>query len=317
VGAPRFLARIALASLLVGAAPARAAFDGLVTAGPAPATTFNAEAADAICLLVEAAATGNGVPIAFFSRLIRQESSFRPQAEGPMTRFGVRAQGIAQFMPGTAAERGLVDPFDPVQALPRAAEFLRDLKGAFGNWGLAAAAYNAGPRRIEGVIGGESALPAETAAYVFAITGHTVQDWIAARQRGAELAMADDANCTQVRASLRSPAPTAFLAALEKRVEAGLAKPWGVQLSAGFSRVRALAAYGRAERRFSTILAGRDPMILRTVLRSRGTRGFYQVRAGTNSRGEAEALCNTLRKAGGACLVLASYRRPAGRATRG
>ena len=308
-------ARLALAGFLAGAAPAEAAFEGLVTAGPAPASV-SAEAADAICLLVEAAAIGNGLPITFFSRLIGQESSFRPQVEGPMTRFGVRAQGIAQFMPGTAAERGLADPFDPVQALPRAAEFLRDLKGTFGNWGLAAAAYNAGPRRIEGVINGDGFLPAETAAYVFAITGHTVQDWIAARRNGTDLAMRNDSNCAQVRASLQTSGRSAFLTALERRVVAGLAKPWGVQLSAGFSRAGALAAYGRAERRFSGILAGRDPMILRTVLRSRGTRGFYQVRAGTNSRGEAEALCNTLRQAGGACLVLASYRKPAGRAKR-
>ncbi|WP_293855857.1 transglycosylase SLT domain-containing protein [uncultured Alsobacter sp.] len=316
MGVARLAQRLALAVLLCASAPARAAFEGLVTAGPAPVQASDA-AADAICLLVEAAAVGNGLPITFFSRLIGQESSFRPQAQGPMTRFGVRAQGIAQFMPGTAAERGLTDPFDPVQALPRAAEFLRDLKAAFGNWGLAAAAYNAGPRRIEGVIGGDAFLPAETAAYVFEITGHTVQDWIAARKAGTDLPMPNDSSCAQVRASLRAPGASPFLTALERRVEAGLAKPWGVQLSAGFSRARALAAYGRAERQFSGILAGRDPMILRTVLRSRGTRGFYQVRAGTSSRAEAEALCNSLRKAGGACLVLASSRKPAGRAKRG
>ena len=57
----------------------------------------------------------------------------------------VGAQGIAQFMPGTASERGLFDPFDPVSALPKAAEFLEELHHTFGNLGLAAAAYNAGP----------------------------------------------------------------------------------------------------------------------------------------------------------------------------
>jgi len=48
-----------------------------------------------------------------------------------VTRSGQRAQGIAQFMPTTAAERRLDDPFDPVQALPKSAEFLHDLWNQF------------------------------------------------------------------------------------------------------------------------------------------------------------------------------------------
>ena len=52
-------------------------------------------------------------------------------------------------MPGTANERGLLDPFNPVQALPKSAEFLSELRDQFGNLGLAAAAYNAGPRRVQ------------------------------------------------------------------------------------------------------------------------------------------------------------------------
>ena len=64
----------------------------------------------------------------FFARVIWQESRFRADAVGPLTRSGRRAQGIAQFMPGTAAERRLLDPFDPVQALPKSAEFLKELR---------------------------------------------------------------------------------------------------------------------------------------------------------------------------------------------
>ena len=45
------------------------------------------------------------------------------------------AQGIAQFMPGTARERGLADPFDPEQAIPKAAEFIAHLSEQFGNLG--------------------------------------------------------------------------------------------------------------------------------------------------------------------------------------
>jgi hypothetical protein len=304
----RAFAAAVLAALLLTGQPARAAMEGDALPGLGMQRTVKAPVADTICLLVEAAAVANGLPIAFFARLINQESSFRPHVEGPMTRYGVRAQGIAQFMPGTAAERGLLDPFDPVQALPRSAEFLKALAERFGNLGLAAAAYNAGPGRIEGVLRGMAGVPAETRDYVAIITGHTIEDWIAARRDGAVLVPPHGGTCSDVRAGLAAPGRSAFLAALEKRVEEGVAKPWGVQLSAGFVRARALASYAGAERRFAGILAGRDPMILRTVLRSRGTRAFYQVRAGADSRAEAETLCQRLRKAGGACLVLGTLR---------
>src|SRR5437773_2776804 len=78
------------------------------------------------------------------SRLPWQESRFNPSS---VSHAG--AQGIAQFMPGTARLVGLANPFDPIQALPKSAALLRDLRAQFGNLGLAAAAYNAGPKRIE------------------------------------------------------------------------------------------------------------------------------------------------------------------------
>jgi soluble lytic murein transglycosylase-like protein len=89
----------------------------------------------AICHLVEAAAAANRLPLEFFARVIWQESRFRSDAIGPVTRSGKRAQGIAQFMPMTAAERLLRDPFDPAEALPKSAEFLRELHEQFGNFG--------------------------------------------------------------------------------------------------------------------------------------------------------------------------------------
>ena len=104
---------------------------------------------ESICLIVEAAARDANLPLEFFARVIWQESRFQADAVGPMTRSGEHAQGIAQFMPGTASERGLLNPFNPVQALPKSAEFLSELRSQFGNLGLAAAAYNAGPRRVQ------------------------------------------------------------------------------------------------------------------------------------------------------------------------
>lgn len=82
------------------------------------------------------------------------------------------------------------------------------------------------------------------------------------------------------------------------------AKPWGVQLSAGFSRERALSAYAGLAHRYAAALAGHDPSLLSTTLRSRGTRAFYQVRLGADTRAGADGLCASVRQAGGACMVL-------------
>src|SRR5258708_14026323 len=112
--------------------------------------------------MTEPAAKANELRLEFFPRVIWQESRFQADAVGPVTRSGQRAQGIAQFMPGTANERRLLDPFDPVQALPKSAEFLSELRHQFGNLGLAAAAYNAGPRRVQEWPAGPGPLPHET-----------------------------------------------------------------------------------------------------------------------------------------------------------
>ena len=58
------------------------------------------------------------------------------------------ALGIAQFIPETAVEYGLMNPFEPIHALFAAGKLLRKLNDRFGNLGLAAAAYNAGPQRV-------------------------------------------------------------------------------------------------------------------------------------------------------------------------
>ncbi|WP_443189734.1 lytic transglycosylase domain-containing protein [Methylobacterium sp. Leaf99] len=122
--------------------------------------------------LAEAAASRYGVGIDFFKRLIRQESGYNPNA---VSRAG--AQGIAQFMPGTAAMMGLDDPFDPAKALPKSAELLAALHRRFGNQGLAAAAYNAGEGRVRAWLSGQSGLPLETRNYVRAITGRDAHEW--------------------------------------------------------------------------------------------------------------------------------------------
>jgi hypothetical protein len=164
---------------------------------------------NSICPLIEAAATANGLPVEFFARLIWQESRFKPDEIGPLTRNGQRAQGIAQFMPGTAAERQLLEPFNPMEALPKSGEFLVELRAEFGNLGLAAAAYNAGPQRVHDFLAGVHDLPMETRNYVRSITGRSVEDWAilakvaaTAGQSGAALATQSPIDCRDLMASL-------------------------------------------------------------------------------------------------------------------
>lgn len=258
---------------------------------------------EAMCLMIESAARANDLPLEFFARVIWQESRFQADAVGPVTRNGQRAQGIAQFMPGTANERGLLDPFNPVQALPKSAEFLSELRNQFGNLGLAAAAYNAGPRRIQDWLAGSGYMPQETRNYVSAITGSSVDDWVAAGRNGKMPARAPTTSCRELMALLKR-APNPFVAGLEQHITLSAAKVWGVQLAAGFSRDKALAMYARAMKRLSTVIGDQDPSLLSSRLRTRGSATFYQVRIGADTRPEADGLCSRIRKAGGACFVL-------------
>jgi soluble lytic murein transglycosylase-like protein len=97
-------------------------------------TTAQPLTADEICRALEQSAAENALPVEFFARVIWQESRFDAQAVSPKG-----PQGIAQFMPRTASWHGLVDPFDPIEALRHSAAYLHELLGRFGNLGLAAA----------------------------------------------------------------------------------------------------------------------------------------------------------------------------------
>ncbi len=99
------------------------------------------------------------VSAALISAQIMAESGFNPNAVSP-----AGAQGIAQFMPATAASYGLDDPFDPAAAIDAQAHMMSDLLRQFGSIPLALAAYNAGP----GAVAACDCIPPypETQAYV-------------------------------------------------------------------------------------------------------------------------------------------------------
>ena len=252
---------------------------------------------ETICGLIEAAATDHRIPVDYLTRLIWRESSFRPGAVSPKG-----ARGIAQFMPATAARRRLADPFDPVEAIPASARYLHDLAGRFGNLGLAAAAYNAGERRVDDWLDGGPALPSETRGYVIAVTGRSAEDWSSPNQNvlvgpppGPEL------GCLKLAASLARPG--AGTEAVE-RFEQGTWAPWGVLVAGNFSLSRAMASYGAVKTRHAAILAPDPPLVVRVVDRSRGRAPIFQIRVQANSREEAARLCGSLHAAGAACLIV-------------
>ena len=104
------------------------------------------------------------VSAALLAAQLYAESGFNPFAVSP-----AGAQGIAQFMPGTAQALGLRNPFDPAEAIEAQARLMRDLMRRFASVPLALAAYNAGPAPVARCM----CVPAfsETRAYVAKVLG--------------------------------------------------------------------------------------------------------------------------------------------------
>jgi hypothetical protein len=95
--------------------------------------------------LIKQAADAANVSAAFVDAIAWVESRYNPAAISSKG-----AQGMMQFMPSTARDMGLKDPFDPTQAVPAAARYLKSLLDRYnGDYELAAAAYNAGPNNVD------------------------------------------------------------------------------------------------------------------------------------------------------------------------
>ncbi len=174
-----------------------------------------------LCSAMVSVARANGLPTPFFANLIWQESGFNAKVVSP-----AGAQGIAQFMPETAKEYGLVNPFDPIHSLHAAGKFLNRLVAQFGNLGLAAAAYNAGPGRVSDYVARRRGLPEETRNYVVRITGKTADKWTSKKfvQAPEAKVMPAKAPCVEV---AQEVAAQVRVAQLEKLAESQAAKQNG------------------------------------------------------------------------------------------
>ena len=245
------------------------------------------------CRLIDRVARANAIPGDYIARLISIESGFSPIAVSPKG-----AQGIAQFMPETARLRGLADPFDPGSALKAAIEYLSELRHRFGNLGLAAAAYNAGEKRVKGLLAGMSSLPLETRNYVFAIMGRQIEDWLGIDHPTAPFPAQDSIDfirsCSQrVRNQLR-------VAALPP---ASAVFPWGVQIFESFSRNQVVNIFLALQERLPGIFGTSPPMVIASRNYSLGTALRQRAYIGAASRAEADSKCSALQQKGIACLV--------------
>lgn len=247
-----------------------------------------------ICRALDSLSREYDLPRATFTRLIWTESRFDAGAVSP-----AGAQGIAQFMPGTASDQGLGDPFDPLQALPASAALLSQLRERLGNFGLAAMAYNAGEGRVRRWLAGRSRLPFETQDYVAAITG---QGPDAFRKASARVV---DFSLTEGKPYLEACQALPIRKTRARRV-AGLGEapfqPWGVQVAGSFSQNRAMRSWTRLRGKLRLAIGEAKPRLYRQRT-PRGVRSKWAVRLGTPTRGEANTVCNRIRKAGGFCVV--------------
>jgi Transglycosylase SLT domain/SPOR domain len=298
---PLFISALVLASAQANAqAGATPPAEGLQQSAQVPASGGSQppSAVGDVCRTLEQAALENALPVDFFVRVIWQESRFEPRAVSPKG-----AAGIAQFMPRTADWRGLSNPFDVIAALKASASYLRDLRNRFGNLGLAAAAYNAGPQRVQDWLLARGGLPTETRRYVLIVTGHSAEEWSGGTTQ-ADLALPEPVPCLDVAKSLHRPPAAKLVLGEQKRpaISSPESKPgWGVQLVGSSSQTAVMASFQQLQREYKSLLEGRQPFVIQSKV---GTSGFwYRVRVTTERRSEAEKLCSGLRAAGGSCLV--------------
>jgi hypothetical protein len=264
-------------------------------AAPSGQQTSSAQlpTADDVCSTLEQAAAENALPVEFFARVIWQESRFNASAVSAKG-----AGGIAQFMPRTADWHGLTDLFNPIEALRHSAGYLRELLDRFGNLGLAAAAYNAGPGRVSAWLAGHRSLPSETRNYVAIVTGWTADEWASpSPPQNAETTIPQGVPCTRLANLILAPKQEA------QQIAAYIPR-WGVRLAAHLSESKAWAIYRERQKRFASLIGDREPIVLHKPLPGMGRAKRYIITIADDNRGPLDKLCEKLIATGTTCDVL-------------
>ena len=158
-----------------------------------------------------------------------------------------------------------------------------------------------GPGGVSRWLAGQAELPQETLDYVLAITGHEAAAWRA--KLAPALREDKDFDCAHY----------ALIAAREPELRAAGGgggggpppKPWAVILLGNPKRDKVMVEYSQVRGRFSGILGGIEPRVVRKRISGLEI-ARYIVQIERQSRGEADALCSRLLRAGGTCFVLAN-----------
>lgn len=258
---------------------------------PARAEATGSSLVARVCNLIALHADQNGLPRDFLARLLWTESRFNPNAVSPKG-----AEGIAQFMPGTAALRALADPFDIHQAIPASAAYLAELEQRFGNLGLAAAAYNAGEGRVSRWLLEGGYLPLETENYVLGILGEPADRFVERSYRGTAAPL--DPSRPFGAACRNLPVSGAAITAMASRP----VQPWGIQVAGSVRRDAAIRQWQRLRQAHPALLGQYEPVVSRVRV-AHAPRGIHAVRIGVRTRAEADGLCDRLRSAGASCVV--------------
>ncbi len=243
------------------------------------------------CQIIADTAWRHTLDAGFFARLLWQESRFDPNALSP-----AGAQGIAQFMPGTAQLRGFADAYNPAEAMERSAHYLAELVQRYGNPGLAAVAYNGGERRADGFTKDGKGLAQETYDYVRIITGLSAERW---RDEPPKDHVFD--------LEAGKPFLPACLAMAKGRKVSPLGpriRPWGVQLAFGKTPTEARTNVARLTARCAARVKRAGVEYVTVPNRVRGQPPYHLGRIARDTKRGAQDMCLKLRRDGCICRVL-------------
>lgn len=251
-----------------------------------------------VCRVIEEQAALNALDPNFLARLLWKESLFKYDA---ISHAG--AQGIAQFMPGTARIVGLEDPFNPAQAIPKSARYLSQLTREFGNIGMAAVAYNGGEDRAARYIRDGGQLPSETLEYVHAITGHPAKTWRIGVPDALDMRLDATQAFYEACTTLAAARQIAHFKTPDYRGTAAVpVSPWGAIVASHASRAVTQRKYSRA-RAGNAALRARSVSYVRRSLPGMAGR-LYTAQVGFGSRSGAQSFCAKVRAGGSSCIVL-------------
>ncbi|WBU62977.1 lytic transglycosylase domain-containing protein [Paracoccus aerodenitrificans] len=250
-----------------------------------------------VCRNIERAASRQGLDKNFLARLLWKESRFEPSAISP-----AGAEGIAQFIPSTAAIVDLHDPFNPAEAISVSAAYLSRLSRFYGSIGIAAVAYNGGENRADRFMRSGGTLPYETQDYVEAITGFNAWRWREDPPGADKLDLRLDGDAPFLEACTRL-AGNRELREFTTGGQDEAPSPWGVILASHPTRGGVQGQINRLNRALGPILDGKRVSYVRRSLRGGGRR-VYTAQVGWDARGDANRFCQKAKMVGIRCIVL-------------